>query len=63
MSNVNICNIGKITKLNKYFYMTLEGNVLKYKKYCIVGDCKKLVSFNYHKKKNFYIVTNINWIR
>ena len=33
--------------------MTPEGNILKYKKYCIVGDCKKLASFNYHNKKIF----------
>ena len=31
----------KIMKLNKYFYMTPEGDVLKYKKYCIINDCKK----------------------
>ena len=32
MSNVKICNVGKITKLNQYFYMTSKGDVLKYKK-------------------------------
>ena len=42
MSNVKICNIGKITTLNQYFYMTPEGDILKYKKYCIINDCKKL---------------------
>ena len=51
MSNVKICNIGKIAKLNQYFYMTPEGDILKYKKYCIINDCKKLASFNYHNKK------------
>ena len=53
MSNEKICNIGKITKLNLYFYMTPEGDILKYKKYCIINDCKKLSSFNYHDKKEF----------
>ena len=53
MSDVKICNSKKITKLIKYFYMTPEGDVLKYKKYCIVGDCKKLASYNYHNKKIF----------
>ena len=50
---MKICNVGKITKLNQYFYMTREGDVLKYKKYCIVDDCKKLGSFNYYNEKKF----------
>ena len=53
MSNVKICNNKKISKFNDYFYMTLEGDVLKYKKYCIVGNCKKLSSFNYYNEKIF----------
>ena len=53
MSNVKICNNKRIKKLNDYFYMTPEGDVLKYKKYCIVGNCKKLSSFNYHNEKIF----------
>ena len=31
MSNVKICN-NEITKLNQYFSMTPEGDILKYKK-------------------------------
>ena len=31
--------------------MTHEGDILKYKKYCIINDCKKLSSFNYPGKK------------
>ena len=53
MSDVKICNSKKITKLNQYFYMSLEGDVLKYKKYCIINDRKKLASLNYHNKKEF----------
>ena len=53
MSDGKICN-SKITKLNDYFYMTPEGDVLKYKKYCIIHNCKKLASFNYHDKKEFF---------
>ena len=53
MSDVKICNGKKITKLNQYFYMSPEGDVLKYKKYCIINDCKKLASFNYHNEKIF----------
>ena len=53
MSDAKICNNKKITKLNQYFYMTPEGDVLKYKKHCIINDYKKLASFNYHNKKEF----------
>ena len=41
----------KITKLNEYFYMTRGGEILKYKKYCIINNCKKLSSYNYSEKK------------
>ena len=43
----------KVTKLNQYFYMTPEGEILKYKKYYIINDCKKLSSYNYSDKKEF----------
>ena len=33
--------------------MTPEGDVLKYKKYCIINNCKKIASFNYSGKKEF----------
>ena len=52
MSDVKISS-KKFIKINEYFYMTLEGDILKYKKYCIVGDCKKLASFNFHNEKVF----------
>ena len=51
MGNDEICNNDKITKLNQYFYMTPEGEILKYKKYCIINNCKKLSSYNYSGKK------------
>ena len=50
----------KMTKLNEFFYMTSEGEILKYKKYCVINNCKKLSSFNYSDKKKFYIAMNIN---
>ena len=53
MSNEKICNIGKIIKLNQHFYMSPNGDILKYKKYHIINDCKKLASFNYHNEKIF----------
>ena len=52
MSDVKISS-QKSIKINEYFYMTPEGDISKYKKYCIVGDCKKLASFNYHNEKIF----------
>ena len=41
----------KITKLNEYFYMTPEGEILKYEKYCIINNCKKLASYNLSGRK------------
>ena len=41
----------KIIKLNEFFYITPEGEILKYKKYCIINNCKKLSSYNYSGKK------------
>ena len=52
MSNAKICN-NKITKLNNYFYMNSEGDILKYKKCCIIHSCKKLASFNYENERIF----------
>ena len=42
----------KVQKLNQYFYMNSQGDILKYKKFCIINDCKKLSSYNYSGKKN-----------
>ena len=42
----------KITKLNEYFYKTPEGEVFKYRKYCIINNCKKLGSFNFSGQKD-----------
>ena len=50
----------KIEKLNEYFYMNKEGEILIYKKYCIINNCKKLSSYNYSGQKKIYIVMNIN---
>ena len=53
MTNVKICNNKKIAKLNDYFDITPEGDVLKYKKYSIINDCKNLASLNYYNEKIF----------
>ena len=50
----------KITKLNEYFYMTPEGEVLKYKKYCIINDCKKYLHLIIQVRKVCYIAMIIN---
>ena len=41
-----------VYKLNKYFYMDSNQNILKYKKYCIISDCEKNASFNYKDLKD-----------
>ena len=41
----------KVQKLNQYFYMNSQGDILKYKKFCVINDCKKLSSYNYSGKK------------
>ena len=62
MSNEKICN-NKITKLNQYFYMTVKGDVLKYKRYCIINNCKNYLLIIILVRKNYYIVMIINWIK
>ena len=49
----NMNEVKKIKKLNQYFYMTPEGDILKYKKYCIINNCKKIASFNHSGQKEF----------
>ena len=39
-------------KINKYFYMDANQKILKYKRYCIISDCEKNVSFNYENEKH-----------
>ena len=53
----NMNEVRKIKKLNQFFYMTPEGDILKYKKYCIINDCKKLSSlYNiFRKERNFIL--------
>ena len=43
----------KIQKLNQFFYMNSKGDILKYKKYCIIHNCKKISSYNYSGEKEF----------
>ena len=39
-------------KLNRYFYMDYNQNILKYKKHDIISDCEKNASFNYKDLKD-----------
>ena len=50
-----VMSSNKFTKNNKYFYMTEpEGQIFKYKKYCIANNCKKLGSFNFSNERNVF---------
>ena len=39
------------SKMSEIFYKDNGGNIFKYKKYCIEGDCSKIASYNYKGKK------------
>ena len=41
-----------VYKLNRYFYMDSNQNILKYKKDCIISDCEKNASYNYKDLKD-----------
>ena len=45
-------DLENVYKLNRYFYMDSNQNILKYKKYCIISDCEKNASFNYKDLKD-----------
>ena len=46
-------------KINRFFYMDSNQNILQYKKYCIISDCQKNASFNYKDlKDNIYCNTH-----
>ena len=54
-------DLENVYKLNRYFYMDSNQNILKYRKYCIISDCEKNASFNHRDlKKILYIVILIN---
>ena len=45
-------DLENVYKINRYFYMDSNQNILKYKKYCIISDCEKNASFNYKDLKD-----------
>ena len=59
MGDVKICN-NKITKLNDYFYMNGEGDILKYKNFVLYIRVKNKLHSIMKMKKYFYIVMIIN---
>ena len=53
-------DLENVYKLNRYFYMDSNQNILKCKKYCIVYNCKKILLLIIKMKKMVYIVILIN---
>ena len=45
-------DLDSIYKLNKYFYINSDKKIIKYKKYCIISDCRRHASFNYKNIKD-----------
>ena len=53
-------NLENVYKINKYFYMDANQKILKYKRYCIISDCEKMLLLIMKMKKTLFIVININ---
>ena len=53
-------DLENVYKLNRYFYMDSNQNILEYKKYCIISDYEKIVLLIIEMKKILYIVILIN---
>ena len=54
MRNSNVSEKIKCVKIDKFFYRSPEGEILKYSHYCIEKNCKTLASYNYEKLKPIY---------
>ena len=50
----------KITKLNEYFYMTPEGEIINIKNIVLLMIVKNWLHIIILVKKNYYIVMTIN---
>ena len=53
-------NNGKVTKLNEYFYMTAEWEILEYKNIVLLMIVRNYLLIIILVKKNYYIVMIIN---
>ena len=49
-----------VYKINRYFYMDANQKILKYKRYCIISNCEKMLLLIMKMKKILYIVISIN---
>ena len=47
MRNSNVSEKIKCRKIDKYFYRSPKGTILKYSHYCIEKNCKTESSYNY----------------
>ena len=56
MRNSNVSEKIKCQKIDKYFYRSPEGKILKYSHYCIEKNCKTESSYNYENLKPIYCV-------
>ena len=56
MRNSSVTEKIKCQKINKYFYKSPEGTILKYSQYCIQKNCKTESSYNYENLKPIYCV-------
>ena len=54
MRNSSVTEKIKCQRIDKYFFRSPEGYILKYSQYCIEKNCKTLASYNYEKLKPIY---------
>ena len=54
MRNSNVSEKIKCQKIDKYFYRSPEGIILKHSHYCIEKKCKTESSYNYENLKPIY---------
>ena len=53
-------DLENVYKINKYFYMDANQKILKYKRYCIISDCEKMLLLIIKMKKILFIDISIN---
>ena len=53
-------DLENVYKINRYFYMDANQKILKYKRYCIISDCEKMLHLIMKMKKILFIVISIN---
>ena len=56
MRNSSVTEKIKCQKIDKYFFRSPEGYILKYSQYCIEKNCKTESSYNYENLKPIYCV-------